>query len=95
MLFAGPWKGWRVIAMDVTNTATDLKELPSGVPTLVVVGSEGRGLREAVRAACGQTVTIANPNASASGELAAGVVDSLNVSNAVACTLYHLLRVKQ
>lgn len=77
--------GWRVIGMGVQESGVALKEVALEVPTLVVLGSEGRGLRKLVRQACDLVVRI---------DGVGGVdddVDSLNVSVAGAIALFQLL----
>lgn len=76
--------GWRVIGMARGNDAVQAKSLELDQPTLVVLGSEGCGLRTMVKQACDTIVEIG-------GRGRPDGVDSLNVSVAGAVALYQLL----
>jgi 23S rRNA (guanosine2251-2'-O)-methyltransferase len=73
--------GYQVIALDAHADAV-LGSLDLGLPTVLVVGSEGRGLGRAVRRACTHAARLELPR----------VIDSLNVSVAAALGLYELSR---
>lgn len=77
--------GWRIVGTALSADAVRAKSVKLDCPTLVVLGSEGHGLRRMVREACEMLVRIEGV-ASSDGE-----VDSLNVSVAGAVALYQLL----
>lgn len=79
-------QGWRVVGAAVAGDAVTTSALEVGVPTLLVMGSEGRGLRPMVRAECDVLVQIGGR----ASVVEAGV-DSLNVSVAGAILLHTLL----
>lgn len=76
--------GWRVLGADAGDGAAPLLSVSSGPPTVLVVGSEGEGLRTTVRRACDGLVAIAG------GDEQSGV-DSLNVGVAGGILMHHLL----
>lgn len=84
--------GWRIIGADAGESATDLNNVDanasssSSSSTMLVLGSEGNGLRHVVKECCTQLVRIEK------GEHAHAVVDSLNVSVAGAIFLHHFLK---
>ncbi|MEO1608399.1 MAG: 23S rRNA (guanosine(2251)-2'-O)-methyltransferase RlmB [Pseudomonadota bacterium] len=71
-------KGFRVIGLDGEGSAAIEHVLTTRQPTAIVLGAEGRGLRQSTRDAC---TSIARIHAE-------GNVASLNVSNAAAVTLH-------
>ncbi|KAL0915566.1 hypothetical protein M5K25_015993 [Dendrobium thyrsiflorum] len=50
--------GWRVLGGSVSSKALTLREVEAGLPTILVLGSEGRGLRPLVERSCTQLVRI-------------------------------------
>lgn len=80
--------GWDVIA--ATGSSIDavpsrcLERAPNSVGTIVVLGSEGRGLRTNTRRACSRSVYI-------EGGSGSPLVDSLNLSVASGILLHRLL----
>ncbi|KAG9157709.1 hypothetical protein Leryth_021231 [Lithospermum erythrorhizon] len=50
--------GWRVIGGSVSSRAVPLDEVAPGAPTILVLGSEGTGLRPLVERSCSQLVKI-------------------------------------
>ncbi|KAK7319944.1 hypothetical protein RJT34_04673 [Clitoria ternatea] len=50
--------GWRVLGGSVSSKAVSLDELVPGPPTILVLGSEGTGLRPLVERSCTQLVRI-------------------------------------
>ncbi|XWS26774.1 hypothetical protein CRYUN_Cryun26dG0059100 [Craigia yunnanensis] len=50
--------GWRVLGGSVSSKAVPLNEVLPGVPTILVLGSEGTGLRPLVERSCTQLVRI-------------------------------------
>lgn len=78
--------GWRVIGTALSADAVPAKSICLDRPTLVVMGSEGRGLRTMVRDACDTLVRI-----DGAPQVADDPIDSLNVSVAGAVTLFQLL----
>jgi tRNA G18 (ribose-2'-O)-methylase SpoU len=71
---------FRVVAMALTDGAVPLGEVPSGQPTVVVLGAEGPGLSAEVVAAADVVATIPM----------SGGIDSLNVGHAAAIALHHV-----
>ncbi|KAK9804188.1 hypothetical protein WJX73_010517 [Symbiochloris irregularis] len=82
--------GWTVVGADVHEGSTDLATFTLSSPTLLVLGSEGRGLRPLVRQACQQALRI-GPPPPPQGSPGMSGVDSLNVSVAAGVMLHHLL----
>lgn len=93
-LRAAAQDGWYVVGTALTKDAVNAKSVTLDRPTLVVMGSEGHGLRTMVRDACDVLVRI---EGSRDGDIARDLglandpVDSLNVSVAGALALYQLL----
>ena len=77
-------QGWRVLGAGVGENSAPVSDLDSTQPSVLVVGSEGEGLRTTVKRACDQLVQVGAP-VEDSG------VDSLNVGVAGAILLHHLL----
>ncbi|GAB4839021.1 hypothetical protein Ancab_028549 [Ancistrocladus abbreviatus] len=50
--------GWRVIGGSISSRAIPLHEISPGAPTILVLGSEGTGLRPLVERSCTQLVRI-------------------------------------
>ncbi|CAL4947512.1 unnamed protein product [Urochloa decumbens] len=50
--------GWRVLGGTIANKALPLSEVETGVPTILVLGSEGTGLRPLVERSCTHLVRI-------------------------------------
>eukprot|EP01018_Ginkgo_biloba_P027584 Gb_28913 [translate_table: standard] len=50
--------GWRVLGASVESEALPLNEVSPGAPTILVLGSEGRGLRPLVKRSCSQLISI-------------------------------------
>ena len=69
--------GWRVVGLDGGAT-TDLADALDGGPTVLVLGSEGEGIRRLVAEHCDVLARIPMP----------GGFESLNVSAAAAVALY-------
>ncbi|KAK1266568.1 hypothetical protein QJS04_geneDACA002620 [Acorus gramineus] len=87
--------GWRVLGGSVSETAVPLSEVEAGPPTILVLGSEGSGLRPLVERSCTELVRIPHCEADqmCSGEEFESfvAVESLNVSVAAGVLLYHLV----
>ena len=69
--------GWRSVGLD-GGAPGDLAEVLDGAPTVLVMGSEGEGLRRLVREHCEVLARIPMP----------GGFESLNVAAAAAVALY-------
>ena len=77
-------QGWRVLGAGVGDNSVPVSALDPTQPSVLVVGSEGEGLRTTVRRACDALVQVGSaPDNSG--------VDSLNVGVAGAILLHHLL----
>lgn len=50
--------GWRVLGGSVSSRAVPLNEISPGAPTILVLGSEGTGLRPLVERSCNQLIRI-------------------------------------
>ena len=70
-------RGFLVIGLDSTGD-DDLAALPLRRPLALVLGAEGKGLRQLTRETCDHVARLALP----------GAIQSLNVSNAAAVALY-------
>jgi len=79
-------RGFLVVGLD-SAAPDDLASLQVKAPLALVLGAEGKGLRQGTRAACDRLARLDLP----------GAIKSLNVSNAAALALYiasHALQVK-
>lgn len=99
--------GWRVLGGSVSSRAVPLNEVLPGAPTILVLGSEGTGLRPLVERSCTQLIRIPGnlPVDVIAGEDEEVVsvqnpdqefrsflaVESLNVSVAAGVLLHHLI----
>jgi len=70
-------RGFLLVGLDSTGD-TDLSDVPLRTPLALVLGAEGRGLRQLTKATCDHVARIDLP----------GELKSLNVSNAAALALY-------
>jgi 23S rRNA (guanosine2251-2'-O)-methyltransferase len=70
-------RGFLVVGLD-SGGPDDLATLPMQAPLALVLGAEGKGLRQGTRAACDRLARLDLP----------GAIKSLNVSNAAALALY-------
>lgn len=70
-------RGFLLVGLD-SNAVQDLTEVPLRTPLALVLGAEGKGLRQLTRANCDHLARLALP----------GEIKSLNVSNAAALALY-------
>src|SRR5262245_11360219 len=70
-------RGYLLVGLDSTGDA-DLDEVALRAPLALVLGAEGKGLRQLTRATCDQVARLDLP----------GRIKSLNVSNAAALALY-------
>ena len=77
-------QGWRVLGAGVGDNSVPVSDLDPAQPSVLVVGSEGEGLRTTVRRACDALVQVGE------APMDSGV-DSLNVGVAGAILLHHLL----
>lgn len=50
--------GWRVLGGSVSSKSVPLNDIPPGAPTILVLGSEGTGLRPLVERSCTQLIRI-------------------------------------
>ncbi|KAL8189029.1 hypothetical protein R6Q57_029290 [Mikania cordata] len=89
--------GWRVLGGSVSSRAVAINEVTTNEPTILVLGSEGTGLRPLVERSCTQLVKIPG---NIPVHVSAGLedletqpfvaVESLNVSVAAGVLLHHL-----
>jgi 23S rRNA (guanosine2251-2'-O)-methyltransferase len=70
-------QGFLVVGLD-SEATDDLATLPLAAPLALVLGAEGKGLRQGTRAICDRLAGLRLP----------GAIKSLNVSNAAALSLY-------
>jgi 23S rRNA (guanosine2251-2'-O)-methyltransferase len=70
-------RGFLVVGLD-GDGSDDLSAVPLRLPLAIVLGAEGKGLRQLTRATCHTVARLDLP----------GVIKSLNVSNAAALALY-------
>src|SRR5262249_8478037 len=70
-------RGFLVVGLD-SVAGQSLNEVPLGTPLALVLGAEGKGLRQLTKETCNQLARLALP----------GEIKSLNVSNAAALALY-------
>jgi len=70
-------RGFLVVGLD-SEAADELAALPLQAPLALVLGAEGKGLRQGTRAVCDRLARLDLP----------GAIKSLNVSNAAALALY-------
>ncbi|WP_374576271.1 23S rRNA (guanosine(2251)-2'-O)-methyltransferase RlmB [Phenylobacterium sp.] len=75
--------GWRAVGLDGSAEA-DLEDVLDGSPTVLVLGSEGEGLRRLVAEHCDALARIPMP----------GEFESLNVSAAAAVALYAASKIR-
>ena len=98
VLRAAAEAGWDVVGAASSAgkgraAAVDGAASPAALPTrpaILVLGSEGGGLRPAVAAACGRFICVERGGAGP-GSAGPGAVDSLNVSAAAAVLLHRLV----
>lgn len=67
--------GWRVLGGSVSSKAIALNEIPPGQPTILVLGSEGTGLRPLVERSCTHLVRIPG---NIPVDLTAGEIDNVD-----------------
>ncbi len=72
-------RGFRRVGLD-SEGAASLADVPVSRPTILVLGAEGKGLRQRTRECCDVVARLDMP----------GAIKSLNVSNAAAIALYAL-----
>jgi 23S rRNA (guanosine2251-2'-O)-methyltransferase len=70
-------RGYFLVGLDSTGTS-DLRETALRAPLALVLGAEGKGLRQLTRASCDEVARLDLP----------GRIKALNVSNAAALALY-------
>ena len=70
-------RGFLLVGLDSSGT-TDLADLPLASPLALVLGAEGKGLRQLTRTTCHHVARLDLP----------GAIKDLNVSNAAALALY-------
>lgn len=78
--------GWQVIGTALSNDSIGLNEIPIGVPTIIVLGNEGHGIRTNILRRCSHLVKI-----SSGSSTSASSVDSLNVSVTGGIILHHVI----
>ena len=77
-------RGVWVIGLD-GNTKTSIYDINLTGPTAIVVGSEGKGIRQLIKKTCDQIASIPM----------SGNIESLNVSVATAITLFEYKRQRE
>ena len=70
-------RGFLTIGLD-SEATEDLNDVPMSAPLALVLGAEGKGLRQLTRETCDHLAKLDLP----------GAIKSLNVSNAAALSLY-------
>jgi 23S rRNA (guanosine2251-2'-O)-methyltransferase len=70
-------RGFHIVGLD-SEAADELAGIALNAPLALVLGAEGKGLRQGTRAACDRLARLGLP----------GAIKSLNVSNAAALSLY-------
>ena len=70
-------EGYQIIGLD-SEAAEPMSALALQLPVVLVLGAEGKGLRQSTRALCNHLARLELP----------GAIKSLNVSNAAAISLY-------
>ena len=85
--------GWQVLGAGTDGEAVSCSEFVMDMPTVLVVGNEGYGLRTNVRRACSRMIQVDSLPGMAVSEDASLVmgVDSLNVSVATGILMHGLL----
>ena len=78
-------EGFRVVGTDLGPDACDAADLDPGLPTVMVFGNEGHGLRTNVKRVCTNLAKIPQQESCIDSGL-----DSLNVSVSVGILLWHL-----
>ena len=81
-------KGWAVLGAAADVNASSVRSVSVSEPTILVMGSEGAGLRTNVRRACSALVKVDMGPAARGAHVA---IDSLNVSVATGILLHDLL----
>lgn len=82
--------GWKVLGAEAGESAVDVRSMVLDAPTVLVMGSEGFGLRVNVRRACTGFLKI--PAGLGAEDLKESGVDSLNVSVSAGILLHELLK---
>lgn len=104
-LISSAENGWRVLGGSVSSKSIALHDIPPGLPTILVLGSEGTGLRPLVERSCTHLVKIpgnipVNMTAEVDDDADSGsqeqfrsfmAVESLNVSVAAGVLIHHLI----
>lgn len=78
--------GWHIIGASASAEALECSQITVSRPTLLVLGSEGSGLRTNVKRVCGNFVKVSGADG-----LDLSDVDSLNVSVATGVLLHSML----
>jgi len=78
--------GWQVVGTSLAKEALELNSLPLTLPTILVLGNEGHGVRTNILRRCTHLVKV-----SAAKNAAKSAVDSLNVSVTGGIVLHHIL----
>lgn len=80
-------QGWRVIGTDLSDKAINVTKNPNFIaldrPTILVLGSEGNGIRKGVLESCQETIKL---SAYGNGDS----IGSMNVSATTAILLHHI-----
>ena len=87
-------KGWDVVAASGADDSTPCQDFVLTAPTILVMGSEGYGLRKTVRNACSRAIRVdrgVDRSRTALGSPGMMDVESLNVSVATGILLHSIL----
>ncbi|KAI6677862.1 hypothetical protein NL676_038658 [Syzygium grande] len=83
-LTASAENGWRVLGGSVSSKSVPLNDISPGGPTILVLGSEGTGLRPLVERSCTQLIEIpGNISSDVTAREANNVEEGMETNNSV------------